>query len=561
MKMQGIVIYLHLDKGALMIKTNNKRLKSSLVFLVLSLSTFSAQSFEGKEAAFNRGLLQYYSYDNEAALRDFQEAVRFEPHCAMCHWGIAVSLIIPYITDAKFYKETDRIALGLHHAQLANNLSKHNTRENDYAKAVLKFYESAQSDILTRKKNYAISMQQLMEKYPEDIDAAVLTAGAWMSVGQFEIAPSSKLGCLCQSYHAFWDENGKPKKYTLKIIDILQTSLRKSPLHTGANHYLIHAIEASSKPELALNNAKVLEANDYSIGHYAHMPSHIYRHIGEYDLAIKANTHAVELDEAHLKTIGVRGTNYEAFYTHDLTFLINALAMAGQGTKALEVANKLTTFIQDKSFIQYPILTQDAFDYMLAIPLMVLTRFEQWQDILKIPKPATQHVYTISMWHYARGLAFASLGNIEQANKESFQLQFSSDNIQPGNNNLKLIQMSENHLKGKIAQVQHQTKDMMQYYQAALEIEKTLPFIEPQQWFSPLNQILGYASMKEKRYQEAEKYFNEDLKRNPKNPWSLYGLAKTHRLQGNTTQALKIENQFQMAAKGSDVEFDVLYQI
>src|SRR5262249_28727728 len=150
---------------------------------------------------------------------------------------------------------------------------------------------------------------------------------------------------LCHTNQYYWFKNGLPKRNTQNFINILETALRMSQQHPGANHYYIHALEASPYPQKALKSADAFWANDYGIGHFAHMPSHIYRLMGEYTKAISANERAVALDEAHLRQINLRGTNYEAFYTHNLLFLTHTLTMAQQGDKALQAANKLANFI------------------------------------------------------------------------------------------------------------------------------------------------------------------------------------------------------------------------
>ncbi|MEE8607558.1 MAG: hypothetical protein V3S55_08140, partial [Nitrospiraceae bacterium] len=46
---------------------------------------------------------------------------------------------------------------------------------------------------------------------------------------------------------------------------------------------------------------------------------------------------------------------------------------------------------------------------------------------------------------------------------------------------------------------------------------------------------------------EAETVYWEDLKRNPENGWSLFGLMKSLEAQGKTEQAEEIEERFRKA--------------
>ena len=40
---------------------------------------------------FNQGLAFVYGFNHNAAIHSFQEAVRYDPECAMAHWGIALA--------------------------------------------------------------------------------------------------------------------------------------------------------------------------------------------------------------------------------------------------------------------------------------------------------------------------------------------------------------------------------------------------------------------------------------------------------------------------------------
>ena len=58
----------------------------------------------------------------------------------------------------------------------------------------------------------------------------------------------------------FWTADGRPQPGTEEIVSTLETVLSRVPDHPGACHYYIHAVEASSKPERALDCADRLPA-------------------------------------------------------------------------------------------------------------------------------------------------------------------------------------------------------------------------------------------------------------------------------------------------------------
>lgn len=41
---------------------------------------------------FNQGLILTYGFNHGEAIRSFREAIRLDPNCAMCYWGVALAL-------------------------------------------------------------------------------------------------------------------------------------------------------------------------------------------------------------------------------------------------------------------------------------------------------------------------------------------------------------------------------------------------------------------------------------------------------------------------------------
>ena len=79
-----------------------------------------------------------------------------------------------------------------------------------------------------------------------------------------------------------WTTDGTPDEGTLEIVAVLESVLKRDPTHPGANHYYIHAVEASPHPERALPSAARLETLVPMAGHLVHMPAHIQMRTGDY---------------------------------------------------------------------------------------------------------------------------------------------------------------------------------------------------------------------------------------------------------------------------------------
>jgi tetratricopeptide (TPR) repeat protein len=72
-------------------------------------------------------------------------------------------------------------------------------------------------------------------------------------------------------------------------------------------------------------------------------------------------------------------------------------------------------------------------------------------------------------------------------------------------------------------------------------------------WFHPLRESLGAALYQVGEYREAERVFEADLKINPNNPRSLFGLWHTLMAQKRTVEATAIRQQFEEGWRDADV--------
>ena len=71
-------------------------------------------------------------------------------------------------------------------------------------------------------------------------------------------------------------------------------------------------------------------------------------------------------------------------------------------------------------------------------------------------------------------------------------------------------------------------------------------------WGDPVD-FIGAALLAGGRPVEAEAVYRDDLKRNPENGWSLFGLARSLQAQGKTADAAAVEARFQKAWARADV--------
>ena len=487
---------------------------------------------------FNQGLRLTYGFNHAEAIRAFKEVARIDPNCPMAYWGLALALG-PNI-NAPMEAAQGRQAYAA--IQQAIALARHaGEQERAYIEALATRY-AADPETADRgglDTAYAEAMRQLSERYADDPDARTLFAAALMNVRPWD----------------YWTPNSQPKAGTLALVAALESVLERFPDHIGAIHYYIHAIEASSQPERALPHARRLSALIPGSGHLVHMPSHIYLRVGLYNEAAISNVEAVEADEKYIEAEAPQGLYRMMYYPHNIDFLWAAQHMQGRSAEAIETARKLAERTPPEVARQVPPL-----EAWTAMPLCALVRFGKWQEILKEPQPPEDLHYMTGIWHYARALAFAATEQMEDAKKEQTALETIVKDLDPeqeimGRNTASdLLSIAAQVVAGELAAKEDKPTEAVQHLKKAVAIQDQLQYTEPPPWYYPVRQSLGAALLTAGKAAEAQAVYQEDLKHNPKNGWSLYGLAQSLHAQGATAKAKLVEEEFQKTWTRADVK-------
>jgi tetratricopeptide (TPR) repeat protein len=382
-------------------------------------------------------------------------------------------------------------------------------------------------------------MRGVMRQYPDDLDAATLYAESLMNLNPWQL----------------WSPDGKPADGTEEIVRVLEGVLRRDRMHIGANHYYIHAVEASKTPDRALPSAKRLETLVPAAGHLVHMPAHIYMRTGDYLSAVTSNAKAAEVDRAYIAATRPDGMYPLMYYNHNIDFLASAAMMTGQFAEAKKAADLLVTNVT-------PALADMAMlQPFAAKTLFVLLRFARWDDVMRLPPPDPRFPLLTTLWHFGRGIAHAARGNAAEAERERAAYVDACKAVQPdsdwGFNKAKnMLEVSDAVLDAWIARARRNDAAAIDAWRTAVLREDMLKYDEPPDWFYPTRESLGAALLRVKRHKEAEQAFRDDLIRNPRNGRSLYGLWLTlqaTRIASDKQAVDAAEKQFQDAWKHADV--------
>ncbi|MBN3940624.1 hypothetical protein [Nostoc sp. NMS9] len=498
----------------------------------VSTSNPQAQEF------FDQGLNLIYAFNHDEAVRSFEYAAKLDPHLAIAYWGVALALG-PNINSEI---DPNRELAAYQAVQQALALSTQaSTQERDYITALAKRYsQDADADLYQLALYYAKAMGNLVKRYPDDLDAATLYAESLMDLHPWQ----------------HWTKDGKPQPDTEKIVAVLESVLKRNPNHAGANHYYIHAVEASPSPERALVSAKRLGTLAPAAGHLVHMPSHIYFRVGDYQGAMQANEQAIAQDDIYIKKYQVQGTYPMMYYNHNVHFLMVASSMAGRYEDALKSADKL---VANATAIDPYAPMLEGF---LGSKMLIQTRFSNWDAILKTPAPEAKLPTTTALWHFARGMASAATGKLEDAASESRALLAAKQGIStkatigfsPASS---ILDIASKVLDAKIARENHDYESAIQLLEKAVVAEDSLKYMEPPDWYFPTRESLGAVLLAKGDYREAEKVFRADLKKYPHNGRSLFGLQASLQALGKDEAAQVVKAELETAWKGDVRQFNI----
>ncbi len=491
---------------------------------------------------FNQGMVLDFAFNHAESVRSFKAAQALDANCAMCFWGEALALG-PNINVTSNGKATmsEQAQLDAYAAiQRAVALKDHATaREVDYIDALAVRYNGDPTS--TREPQdlaYADAMRTLYLKYPDDDDAASLFAEALMTTMPWD----------------YWLDPDKPKPGAVEVIGALETVLQRSPKHPLALHLYIHAVEASSDPGRAEPAADTLTNLVPGAGHLVHMPSHLFWRVGRYHDAAEANIRAAAVDEAYIAQCNAQGFYPAMYYPHNIHFLWAASSMEGRSELAIDSARRVAANVQMQMIKEFPQV-----EFFHTIPLLALTQFGRWQEILQEPQPEADLDYSNAIWHYARATAFARLGDLPAAQAEyaalpplrkSSSVQFLDTALYPAT---QLLLIADELVLGEIALAENHVDQATDHFTQAVAAQDALPYTEPPFWYYPTRESLGFALLQSGNAAEAEKVFRRDLEIYLHNGWSMYGLTQSLLAQGKTAEAEEMQHHLDVVWAEADV--------
>jgi tetratricopeptide (TPR) repeat protein len=491
---------------------------------------------------FDQGMRLSYAFNHAEGIRAFQHAAMLDDQCAMCYWGIAYALgpnINAPITPEAVKAAWDAIGK-------ARRASRATEKERAFIEALAARYSAdPAADRVPLDKAYAEAMRALAARYPEDTEAKTLYAQSLMDTSPWN----------------YWDHEGTPHPFTNDVLAALESVLQRQPDHVGAIHLYIHAVEASPDPKRAEPYADRLAALAPGAGHLVHMPAHIYLRTGRYGDASVANENAVKADEAYLKANRVAGNmTYEIGYVpHNFHFFVTSASLEGRRADALKAADEVRRRMH-AGMLRDPGMG-GMVQHMSLAPLYTKAWFGLWDDVLAEPAPPQDLPFMTAMWQTARGLAFAGLGRLDDAEKAHAAVTALAGDpslakvyASSVNTASAILEVAQAVLAGEIAAKRRRVDDAIRYFDRAAALEDSLTYMEPPDWPIPVRRLQGAALLELGRVNEAEAAFRGDLRKFPDNGWSLSGLRASLERQGRAAEAQAIKARLDKQWQRADVQ-------
>ena len=525
------------------------------------------------------------NYNHEEAIACFMKCTELDPNCAMAWWGIAYCVSSNYNWAPGLGSGYDAIQQGLavmgHCTELEQDLitalsTRHTKEARDSADpSVLNMGNSPELNIA-----FAEAMAPIYEKYKGNLDVTAIYVEALMNLKAWQL----------------WDKNTKTGEITpaddntLLLVKIMEDTFEQydeAKVHPALCHLYCHALELSPFPERALPAADVLRTRMPGLGHLVHMPSHIDAWVGQWKEAIECNIAAVEADDKYVELTGNESQFYKFYRMHNHHFVVWCAMFDGQYETALKYARKAvdTLPVGDENggvkFMLAGIIPMGAIflESYVTMPWHVMIRFGKWEEIINEPMYDDKDAFpaTIATQHYARGVAFASMGLVPEAEaeqalfKEALQnpalvgrmmhnnFMYQDPNEGPSilNVNASILEAEIEYRRQYLAKKDGKEHDFTAAFEElrrGVDLSLNLAYNEPWGQMQPVRHILGALLLEQGHIEEAEQVYRDDISLWKDNMWGLLGLKLCLEAKGDTTGELeKVTKLFNERSSRADI--------
>lgn len=341
---------------------------------------------------FDYALTLSRAFEHADAKLAFRKAAALDPSCSLCVWGEAYSLGPTINYEVARKDSAAALALALQARRLAS--PRLAAEERRLEAIMIDRYRDPGNDSVGDLR-YARELDALRQTDPGNLELEIFDAEAWL---------------IMEFHH---DRSG-----LAPAVARLTPLVRAHPGYTGLVHFYIHATEDAGEPQLAEPYAPRLAELCPNASHLVHMPSHTYYRVGRYEDAALANVAALKADLTYAQeTHSPTPLGRLMYHFHDLQFGLAAAMMSGDSRIGLRLIDQFNRDFPDPA--QY----DDPAEMTAGLVYAGFGRFGPARAVLSAPEPSAAKPFLGAMRHYARGEAFARLGDAAGVRAEAARLR------------------------------------------------------------------------------------------------------------------------------------------
>ncbi len=512
---------------------------------------------------FDQGLSLLHDFWDYESARAFEQAIRTDPNCAMCYWGLAQA-VQSRGPEEKIYSD--------------KALEQAMRLEGKASKPDKLYIRAAVAESREEGEDHSASIaiyRELVKKEPRDIEARIFLANA-LGDG--------------------FDDDGNPKPGEKEKIGILEAVLKDAPNDSAANHYWIHAMEPSNHPERAIPSSALLASLAPNSGHMVHMPGHIYYRVGDYASADRWFAASTETDERYMREQHVDVDN-DWNYAHNMMYGIANLMEQGRLKDANALSDRLAGARGHLSATLYVWNARDQIS-RLSLRLPVALRIGDWKTVLAMLDHAkiaesenTAHLRFLKeqLSNFATGMQALDAGDVTTAQSASERMDAGlwreqrdtkaeaekktdeqKPDVKAGKTDagkpvmaklnpdaeteplMMALNVASMELRAGLLLGQGKSAEAKKLYEQAVTAEKKLGYREPPFYIRPVAETEAEALMRAKDYQGAKSAYEAALIERPASGFELYGIAHADELSGKKAAALTEYQAFLKAWPSAD---------
>ena len=448
---------------------------------------------------FDRGLAMVHSFFYPNTVQAFTEAAAADPQCAIAYWGIAIShrpnpLILPLTAAA--------LKNGLEAVEKGKAIGAKTERERDWLAAIEPYYKDYDKvDQTQRGLAYERAMEALMQKYPDDLEAAIFYALALNETALHSDTTYSK---------------------QLKAGAILEKVAAKLPEHPGVLHYLIHTYDYPPLAKRALDPANKYAEVAPASQHAQHMPSHTYSMLGMWaqSVASNAKSRVVAREQAAKLWSGATSPGEP----HFLDFMEYALLQMGQEGPAKQLRDDSNAIKKLGFEAVY------AYTGLAAVPARFALERQSWTEAAALEPRGSQFPQAEAITHFARAMGSARSGDLANAEREVDKLKEIRAVLENASQSYWATQVEVQMLAASawIAQGKGDKERALKLMREAADVEdSSAKHIAMENRLYPMRELLGDLLLEQQQPGLALAEYETSLASTPNRLRGLYGAAKS----------------------------------